>query len=332
MANSSVNLEFQRPDNSTVAFSAIKVPASITAPTYSLAYFAQSSYPVLTFNQTRVVTEQYRNTGNQIWYDDVGLTSASTRNPKAVHLATAQPLNHLSGFAVDWPSGNRPALNFAAVYEANGTTLAANQHAAQPGQVVKYQFNVSPFSYTTPGVYREFYQPIIEGSYDGGLNFAWTFQDINNIAPAYIAAYKDQSAYPVASRGGTSSVFFRYQNNGNTPWFDDTSLSQATAGTKPMHLSTSHNLNRASRFSHSSWPSANRPAVNFSAVYEANGTTLAANQHVVQPGQIAKYSFTMSVPGDTPNGSYREFFQPIIEGSYDGAFADPWTFLDLTVQ
>jgi hypothetical protein len=42
--------------------------------------------------------------------------------------------------------------------------------------------------------------------------------------------------------------------------------------------------------------------------------------------------FTISVPNGTAPGKYREYFQPVAEGTFDGAFNDTWTFLDITVQ
>ena len=333
-SNSSMNIEFQTSSNTRIPLSNLTIPVAITPAAYTLTYYSQSAYPSLAHNQTKTIFLQYKNTGNQTWYDDNGLASVTTRSPQVVHLSTASPLNHTSSFARDWPTSNRPAVNFAAVYEVDGTTLAGNQHVAQPGQIVKFVFNVSSVSTSvSPGSYREFFQPIIEGSYDGVFNFAWTFQDIQLIAPTYNAAYKAQSSYPTIAHGSTASAFLSYQNNGTTPWFDDVSLSQAIPGTKPVHLSTAHGLNRLSQFSHSTWAGPNRPATTFAAVYEADGTTLAVgSQHIAQPGQIVKFVFTLNVPGNIGVGNYREFFQPIIEGSYDGSFNDTWTFLDITVN
>ena len=55
--------------------------------------------------------------------------------------------------------------------------------------------------------------------------------------------------------------------------------------------------------------------MNLSSVYEADGVTLAANQHVVNPGQIGKFGFTLTVPASTASGTYREYFTTILEGA-----------------
>ena len=153
------------------------------------------------------------------------------------------------------------------------------------------------------------------------------------IAQAYSAQYVNQSAYPSLLPGQSSSAFFEYQNTGNVAWYDDSSVGSASAGTLPVHLATSHSINRNSAFAAGNWGGGgNRPDLTFSTVYEADGTTLAANQHVVQPGQIAKFNFTFTVPGNQAAGTYREYFQPVVEGSPNGAFNDPGTYIDVTVQ
>jgi hypothetical protein len=217
------------------------------------------------------------------------------------------------------------------VYEADGTTLAANQHVATPGQIVKFQFDITPSVSTSPAVYREFFQPIAEGSADGKFPKAWTFIDVTVQVPIYYVSGTTQSAYPTISRGTQTTAFITYKNNSNIAWFDETGRTQGPSNTPPVHLATSHNLNRGSSFS-SGWPTPSRPALNFAAVYESDGTTLASNQHVVQPGQVAKFSFTLSAPNNLTPGVYREFFNPVAEGTANGLFNDTWTFLDVTVQ
>ena len=177
-------------------------------------------------------------------------------------------------------------------------------------------------------------QPIIEGT-SGLINYQWTFVDITVNVPVYSASYYSQSSYPTISPNNSTSVYIEYENSGNTPWFDDISYSTAPGGTAniyAIHLSTSHPINRNSIFVSSGWYSASRPDLNFSAVYNSDGTTLSSNQHVVQPGQIVKFSFNLTVSPNTPNGLYTEFFQPLAEGSMYGNFNDPWTFLNVNVN
>jgi hypothetical protein len=329
--NTPVNISFQNTSDQTIRSSNASIPITIAAASYLSSNAGQTGYPAFTYGQHDTTFFKYKNTGNQYWYDDTSLSSATTRNPYAVHLATNDPLNRSSGFADGWPTSNRPALNFAAVYEADGTTLASDQHITKPGQIVKFQFDITPSVQLSPGIYREFFQPIVEGTADGRFPKAWTFIDIGLSTPAYVATQTSQSAYPTITRGQQATVFFNYKNNGNIAWFDETGRSQGPSNTPTLHLATSHSLNRGSSFS-SGWPTSSRPALNLAAVYEADGTTPASNQHVVQPGQIGKFSFTLSAPSNLPTGVYREFFNPVAEGTANGAFNDTWTFFDVTVQ
>jgi len=151
------------------------------------------------------------------------------------------------------------------------------------------------------------------GAY-GNRNFWRLFNDWFNstqIAP-YQAAHHTQSPFNEPLYPGESrSVYFEYRNIGATRWYDDTS---APSGYNPIHLAATNPINKSSIFSYG-WPSSGRPNLNFTKVFESNGVTLATNQHVVEPGQIARFEFTLTPPWNTPRGNYREFFQPVIEGA-----------------
>jgi hypothetical protein len=326
-----LDIEFQQSNGTPIpSAGSLALNTTINSAQYSVGNVKQSSYPALTYGQTATMNFYYQNTGNQIWYDDNSLSSATTRDPHAVHLATASPLNRASGFDDNWPSSSRPAVTFTAVYNSDGVTLASNQHVVQPGQIVEFQFQVTPSVSLSPAVYREFFRPIAEGTADGAFNFPWTFDDITLVAPTYVAAQVSQSSYPTLSRGQQVQSYIEFQNNGTIPWYDDTSIAQAPSNAYPVHLGTSHSLNRSSIFS-SGWPTSSRPNVNFAAVYDSDGVTPASSQHIVQPGQIAKFSFTLTAPSNASSGSYREFFQPVAEGTADGAFNDVWTSTVVTV-
>ncbi len=116
--------------------------------------------------------------------------------------------------------------------------------------------------------------------------------------------------------GGTGSAFIMYKNTGNVPLYDSVSTPGLNRGM--VNLATSNPMNRRSSFGTSSWgPDRNRPAIKFSNVYESNGTTLAANQNVAQPGQIVKYSLSFSIPSNTQAGTYQEWIQPVRDGEYN---------------
>jgi hypothetical protein len=331
--NDNVNLQIYDSGNVPVVGSSKTVSMQVASPSYSTAYAGQSGYPSFTYGQQQTVYFRYKNTGNKVWYDGIGVSTATSRGALPTHLATDYPTNRGSGFAYNWNTDNRPAVNFNAVFESDNSTAASNQHLVKPGQIGEFSFTMAAASWVNPGIYREFFRPIIEGTSDGAISSPGTYMDVRLNAPRYSSAYYSQSSYPSLSSGQSSSVTIQYLNNGNAPWYDDVSYNSATGKDrlKAVHLATTHLINRNSIFG-ATWPGKARPKLAFSAVYNNDDSTLTSDQHVVQPGQIAKYTFIISVPNGTAPAAYREFFQPIAEGTSDGAFNDPWTFLDINVQ
>ena len=112
------------------------------------------------------------------------------------------------------------------------------------------------------------------------------------------------------------------------PWFDDVTAPQYK--TYPVRLASTNPIGTDSPFS-SFWLSSNRATGTFAKVYEADGVTLAANQHLAAPGQIAQFDFWFSIPHNTTPGYYRQFFQPILEGS-DWWNMGSTAWLGVTVQ
>ena len=296
---------------------------NLSPPIYQSTFVSQSAYPQLTYNQEANVYFEYQNTGNQPWYDDTSIGSATWRTAYPVHLATADPLNRQSGFDYGWVNTSRPAVNLTAVYEPDGTTLAPNQHVVEPGEIGKYAFVVSPASWVTPNTYREYFQLVAEGTSNGAFNNPNTALNITVLNPTYVDAFYSQSNYPTISPGSTASVYFMFKNIGTASWFDNSSIGSVASPSEayPVHLATSHPLNYSSPFS-ATWINSSRPAVTFSAVYESNGTTLAPNQHIVTPGEIGEFAFTFTIPSNYASGSYTEYFQPVAEGSTTGLFND----------
>ncbi len=278
----------------------------VQQPSFQAAFAGQSGYPTMVQGDTTAAFLKYRNVGNEPWYDSV---AAGPLNTFPVHLATASPINSASPFSSGWPTNNRPDVNFAHVYEADGVTLAANQHVANPGQIVEFDFNLG--ANTSGGFVRQYFQPILEGSplWDMG---AQSWLDVTVQPLTFKATFAGQSSYPTIPRGQTSTAHLSYKNSGNRPWYDD--VTAGPLNTFAVHLATTNPINSASPFS-SSWPTNNRPALTFAHVYEADGVTLAANQHVANPGQIVEFDFTFTVPAGQTPGTYTQYFQPILEGS-----------------
>lgn len=270
-------------------------------------YYGQGGYPDLWPGQATGTFIKYRNGSNSIWFDD---TKAAANNSQPVHLAVTNPMNSESPFSWGWPNKGRPSVVFGAVYKEDGVTLADDQHAARPGQIIRFDFNITvPYGFQG-GQYRTYFQPVLEGAGNWNLGgVSWV--DVNVKSKNYVAQYAGQNNNPTLKAGESANLWFRYKNIGNTNWYDD--VHAAGNNELPIHLATSRHLNRESMFSWT-WPGRNRPAVVFGAVYEANGTTLAGNQHVVEPGQVAQFNYAATVPWDARPGQYEEHFQPVLEG------------------
>jgi hypothetical protein len=138
---------------------------------FQATYVSQSPQPTMIAGSSLGAFVRYQNTGGLPWYDDV---SAPQNNTYAVHLASSNPINTNSPLSAFWLSRNRASGTFAHVYESDGVTLAPNQHVAQPGEVVEFDFAYSAAANIAPGLYQQYFQPIIEGSAlwnMGGLSY-----------------------------------------------------------------------------------------------------------------------------------------------------------------
>jgi len=271
-------------------------------------YAGQSANPWLREGQSTNMYVQYRNTGVTNWYDDV---TAAANNSYPLHLAITNPINSESPFSWGWSSKSRPAVNFSAVYEADGVTLAGNQHLVLPNQIARFSFNTTvPYNYPD-GNYTEYVQPVWEGSNRWNMGgVAWSVVGVQS--PTYQAQYVGQSSYPWLRRGESTNSYIRYKNIGTAPWYDTTTA--APNNTNPINLAITNPINSKSSFGWG-WNDLSRPAITFGAVYESDGTTLASNQHKVDPGQIVQYNFPITVPYGYPYGRFSLYFQPIREGA-----------------
>ena len=282
--------------------------ATVAKPTFSAAFHSQSIYPTLKQNGNHDAYIQYRNSGNQPWYE----AGSNPAGVAPVVLATTENINRASQFGATWGNGkNRPAIRFAKVFESNGATLASNQNVVQPGQIVRFEFSFTAPSDISGAIYREWFQPIREGSSNWNMGGkAWLQAKV--IATTHSATFHKQCAFPVVNRGSTASCFLEYKNTGSSNWFD---MIGAPSGIKPTNLATTNSINRASQLGGLWGNGKNRPSGVFARVFEADGITLTADQHLVRPGQIARFEFTFSAPANLSPGKYREWFQPILEGT-----------------
>lgn len=271
------------------------------------AYQYQSDYQTIGQNERSTMFFTFKNTGTTTWYDE---TTASANNDYPVVLSTAGPMNRNSDFATTgWTTLFRPVTIFSKVYEADGTTLAANQHAAIPGQIVRFEFNVVAKLGQPAAKYREYFSLIRQGARDWPIDGGGAYQDVTIKNGSYSSSYVSQSSYPTIAKGQSGTMFFHLKNSGTLSWYDDSSW---RGGMYAVHFATGSPINRGSIFS-ANWPSSSRPSKMFAKVYESDNTTLAGDQHVVKPGQIAEFSFPITVPANTVSGVYNEYFQPVLE-------------------
>lgn len=281
---------------------------STLMPFYSARVVAQSPYPTIASGTSQKATIRYINQGTQRWYDTMGAPSGV--NP--VHLAATSPINRTSHFSQSWPSGGRPNTTFTKVYEADGITLAINQHAVEPGQQAVWEFDLTvPVDYT-PGRYRETFQPVLEHNSSWAMGgIAWLDITVKN---PYVASPVSQSNYSYnASQNSKSIQTLRYRNDGEAYWYD--TLTALSNKTKPFVLSTPGESKGALS---AEWPSSNRASSTFSAVYLPNGSTLSPFQHVVRPGEIVEFAVPLTVLDDHNVGPYRQMLQPIVDGYKNG--------------
>jgi len=286
---------------------------------YTDTYYSQSGYPTVGPGSSASAWIEYQNNGYQTWYDDSSVGSAPA-GTDPVHLATDNALNRNSAFDDGWPDPDRPDTTFSAVYNSDGVTLASNQHEVMPGQIVKFSFNVSPASWVSPGVYNEGFVPVVEGAPVGTLNDPGTTMNIT-VTAAPNVSWVGQSNYPTISPGVSSSAYVKLLNTGNVPLYDDVSVGSAPTGSYPVHLATSNPLNSTSVFSQG-WPTTDRAANTFAAVYNSDGVTVASNQHIAQPGQILEFKFNFTPPNEYAAGTYQQYLQPILEGTSNGYFTN----------
>ncbi len=281
---------------------------STHAVPYKAQYYRQSSYPSMFPGQTSNAYIDYRNMGAESWYDTVSASGGQ----KAVNLSTSNNINRPSKFGASWGSGkNRPAVRFNKVFESDGVTLAANQHIVESGQIARYAFTFTASPNETPGQYREWFQPILEGSSNWDIGGkAWLKATV--VKPTYGAQFYSQGAYIVSRQNDSKNTFIKYRNTGNQAWYKPSSK---PVGQYSVSLATTYSINRNSPFGKNWGTGNNRPATAFSTVYESNGSTLAVDQSKVLPGQIAKFNINFVINPNADTKVYREWFQPILEGS-----------------
>jgi hypothetical protein len=258
---------------------------------YSWSVVSQSAYtdqtkatPVdltnLLVGQKTYIGFKAKNTGDVTWTN-------TGSNP--VRTGTSSPKDRNSAFcdtsdSPSWLGCARP------------TTMI--EPSVAPGQTATFEFWYKAPSQA--GTYDERFNLLAEGlkwMNDPGLYFHTVVKP-----PIYTWSLQSQYAYtdqtkatPVnlTSLQPSQKVFigFTAKNTGNVTWIN--------SGANPVRIGTSSPQDRTSLFCDASWLSCSRPA----ALKEAS----------VAPGQNGTFEFWYQAP-QTP-GSYREHFNPLVEGS-----------------
>jgi len=267
----------------------------VTIPPYFSAQFtSRSADPVLAPGETSQITLNYRNNGQWQWIDD----TVNWPGLSPVSLTTVSP----TMFSYGWPSSNLVTKRLSKVLESNGTTLASNQHTVLPGQIGQFTFNV-----TAPWSVNAAYHQVVFS-----LNMSGSTMDtrvpVTVDVPSWRATRVSQSAFPTIPKGQASDITIRYKNTGAWAWHDE---AISWPGIPALELST---VLGPSGFSYN-WPTSSTPTRLFSKVYEANGTTLASNQHLANPGQIVEFRFPVTTPWAQASGNYELYFKPVLRNS-----------------
>jgi hypothetical protein len=275
----------------------ITVKSGYIATPISQSIYAYTAATNSTSNQTI----RYRNDGENYWYDTL---TAPTNDTKPVRLAKVN-----GDLTTGWPTPTYATSTFGTTYLSDGTTPSPFQHVVRPGEIVELPLSLTLVDQAGIGLHRQMVRPQIDGfsnSPMGGLSWF----DVTAVARTGGASLYAQSPFPTMSPGAAQPVFLSYKNTSNTAWYDSQSVPR---GLLPIHIATYGPINRSSPFSYD-WYNRARPVLQFSKVTESDGLTLAANQHIVQPGQIAFFNFNLVAPWSF-RGTYREYYLPIVEGS-----------------
>jgi hypothetical protein len=232
-----------------------------------------------------------KNTGDFAW-------NAGGKHP--VRLGTEHRRDRRSGFAVKsggrvpgsegWLAGNR-ASKLDGIYIPSESRITPAS-AVKPGQIGVFSFTVK--SPSKSGEYREHFRPVIEGDrwLDANLHFGLRVLPKGN----HYAWVKQDDPDPISLGGDTETARVYIRNSGQSSW--------KVGG--PLRLGTDRKRDRSSAFRGPDWISASR-ASTIDAVADAPA------EDVVDPGQIARFDFQVK-SASKPDGSYREYFRPVIDG------------------
>jgi hypothetical protein len=196
----------------------------------------------------------------------------------------------------------------------NPSASCGNSSVALQDQSTAGLYNYTPYQPNREALNAGYGTAPPCGAY-GNRNFWLYYNDWfgNTFGVPYSASFVAEATPSVnVGNAAPQTVWFDLQNTGSQFWKDDASALPYYPRTRLMG---SWPVNRVSSFADSSWSSSNRPVSVFTKVYENDYTTLAADQHTVWPGQIARFQFVVNYPASgLPAGNYAEHFALVQDG------------------
>ena len=297
----------------------------INVPTnFSAAVLSRTDKVELAPGQGKEATVRIQNNGAWSWHDDT-VNWPGMPSTYLAHVRPESPNNPvLSQFGYGWTNQNIASKTFNRVFESDGTTLASNQHVVDKNQIVEFKFNITAPWSAAIGASQLSFSPVLNGT--GIVYGPDSVSTITVDVPAWRATPVSTTTTESITKGQQKTVSLKYKNTGAWSWHDD---AVSWPGVPSMHLVTANSDARSS-FSYG-WAAPEAIAAKlFAKVYESNGTTLASNQHVVNPGQIVQFDFPLTTPWTMPSSTYAELFKPVLETS--GAYLGDATTTRINVQ
>jgi len=264
-------------------------------PAFGAAWGGQSDTgTTLIPGQSTKLSVTLLNTGTQTWTQGGSFP---------VHLGTSHNQDRISSFI------REDLVNHQASGWTGPNRIMMQEASVAPGDVGHFTFYLTVPTGMGSGTYREYFQPVADGySWMNDLGIYWDIT-VPNALQQYKAAYATQSAYPTIATGSSNQFTVALVNTGLATWNQST-----------MHLGTSHNQDRISSFIRegdgpSGWTAPNR---------------IVMQETSVAPGATGHFTFWMKAPSGMGTGTYREYFQPVVDGI--GWLPDLGIYWDVTVR
>lgn len=239
------------------------------SPEYSFSYRTQGPFSgagsfgnPITPGQTVNVSVTFTNTGRTTWYN----TGANL-----VQLGASNPRDRSSQFLIG--EKNRAAK--------------LSETAVAPGGVGTFSFSVkAPF---TPGVYKEYFEPVVEGVGWHSTGLYWQFIVGNPLCAQYVTQWPyTQDAKIHLAPGTSTTLSVQYRNCSGSNWYNDANQTQGV-----IYLGQNNPKDRGSVFT--------------------NGRNVRGTMRDwgVAKGEIGTFDITITAPAQT--GTYKEYFTPVVD-------------------